>query len=50
MMDDFLTGLDEDQIKSALKLQKLVKDSSTQGNPPIIAHFLQTLISESEKL
>ena len=42
--------LDEVQmLDSALKLQQLVKESTKQGNPPIIAGYLLQLIEESEK-
>lgn len=37
------------EVESALKLQELVKESTTQGNPPIIAGYLLQLIEESKK-
>jgi len=37
------------EIKHALKLQELVKESTTEGNPPIIAGYLLQLIEESKK-
>jgi len=37
-----------DEINHALKLQELVKDSTTEGNPPIIAGYLLKLLEYSK--
>jgi len=65
MSDDFLSGYDEEQIKSALKLQKLVKEDNDFKSKLIddllyddehswwtsrkMAVLLQSLVEESKK-
>ncbi len=48
MSEDFLSGYDEKQIKSAIKLQKLVKEWSKDKDYEL-ASFAQELLKESEK-